>query len=131
MSKNKLKTPSYFIKRLRDNGFIAIKLFTMYDKADPRRWTAIVNPGERSVLITCYNNKDSLGDVMFEFNDGGVSMPKNIFLNTSSIEVIIDYLITKGVSNTHYQGRSRFVSKDINNNDEGQEQSQKASGSRE
>ena len=128
MSKNKLKTPSYFIKRLRDNGFIAIKLFTMYNKADPRRWTAIVNPGDRSVLITCYNNKDSFGDVMFEFNDGGVSMPKNVFINTSSIEVIIDYLITKGVTNTQYRGRSRFVSKGINNNDEGQESPEKTDG---
>ena len=120
MSKNKLKTPSYFIKRLRDNGFIVLKLFTMYDKGDPRRWMVMVNPGERSVVITCYNNKEGFGDVVFEFNDGGVSMPKNVFINTSSIEVIIDFLITKGVSNTHYQGRSRFTSKDINNYDEGQ-----------
>lgn len=121
-SRNKLKTPSYFIKRLRDNGFIVIKLFSVYSKADPRRWTVMVNPTERSVLITCYNNKNNFGDVSFELNDGGVNMPKNIFINTNSIEVIIDYLITHGVSNNkHYQGRNRYIAQRINNYDEGQE----------
>ena len=86
-SRNKLKTPSYFIKRLRDNGFIVIKLFSVYSKADSRRWTVMVNPSERSVMITCYNNKESFGDVIFELNDGGANIPKNMFINTSSIEV--------------------------------------------
>ena len=100
-SRNKLKTPSYFIKRLRDNGFIVIKLFSVYSKADSRRWTVMVNPSERSVMITCYNNKESFGDVIFELNDGGANIPKNMFINTSSIEVLIDYLITHGVSNNN------------------------------
>jgi len=120
-SRNKLKTPSYFIKRLRDNGFIVIKLFAVYNKADPRRWTVMVNPTERSVMITCYNNKNDFGDVTFELNDGGTSIPKNIHINTSSIEVIIDYLITHGVSNSsHYHGRNRYMAKRINNYDERQ-----------
>jgi hypothetical protein len=120
-SRNKLKTPSYFIKRLRDNGFITIKLFSVYGKADPRRWTVMVNPSERSVMITCYNNKDSFGDVMFELNDGGINIPKNMFISTSSIEVIIEYLIAHGVSNnTSYHGRNRYMSKGINNYDEKQ-----------
>lgn len=120
-SRNKLKTPSYFVKRLRDNNFIVLKLFTVYSKGDPRRWTVMVNPSERSVLITCYNNKDGFGDVMFEINDGGVSIPKNMYLNTSSIEVIIDFLIKHGVSNdTQYKGRGRYLTKRLNNYDEGQ-----------
>jgi hypothetical protein len=120
-SRNKLKTPSYFIKRLRDNGFVVIKLFAVYGKGDPRRWTVMVNPSERSILLTCYNNKDSFGEVMFELNDGGINMPKNLHINTSSIEVIIDYLITHGVSNgSPYHGRSRYMAKGINNYDEGQ-----------
>jgi len=119
-SRNKIKTPGYFIKRLRDNGFIAIKLFSVFSKSDPRRWTVIVNPSERSVFITCYNNKDGLGDVVFELNDGGQGIPKNVYLSTNSIEVIIDYLISHGVSNnTEYQGRSRYLSKRLNNYDEG------------
>ena len=125
MSRNKLKTPSYFIKRLRDNGFIVIKLFSVYGKPDPRRWTVMVNPSERSVLITCYNNKNDFGDVSFEINDGGVLIPKNFHINTNSIEVIIDYLITKGVSNnSHYHGRSRYTNKTLNNNNERQEHSE-------
>lgn len=126
-SRNKLKTPSYFIKRLRDNGFIAIKLFSVYSKSDPRRWTVMVNPTECSVIITCYNNKDGFGDVMFELSDGGVSMPKNLLINTNSIEVIIDYLITHGVSNNKdYPGRSRYLTKSLNNYDEGKKDLQDA-----
>lgn len=120
-SRNKLKTPSYFIKRLRDNGFIVLKLFSIYSKADPRRWTVMVNPTERSIIITCYNNKNAFGDVSFELNDGGVNIPKNFNINTSSIEVIIDYLISHGVSNnTQYQGRNRYVVNRLNNYDERQ-----------
>lgn len=126
-SRNKLKTPSYFIKRLRDNGFIVIKLFSVYNKVDPRRWTVMVNPTERSVMITCYNNKNNYGDVSFEINDGGVNIPKNIHINTNSIEVIIDYLITHGVSNnSHYHGRSRYMAKRLNSYDERQEHPEEA-----
>jgi len=127
LSRNKLKTPSYFIKRLRDNGFIVIKLFSVYSRADSRRWTVMVNPSERSVMITCYNNKEALGDVVFELNDGGHNMPKNLCISTSSIEVIIDYLITHGVSNdSNYHGRNRYMAKRLNNHDEGQENSKGA-----
>ena len=124
-SRNKLKTPSYFIKRLRDNGFIVIKLFAVYGKGDPRRWTVMVNPSERSVMITCYNNKNSLGDILFELNDGGFNIPKNVLVSTDSIEVIIDYLIKYGVSNNGvYHGRDRYMSKRLNNSDERQEESE-------
>jgi hypothetical protein len=120
-SRNKLKTPSYFIKRLRDNGFIVLKLFAVYGKHDPRRWTVLVNPSERSIMITCYNNKNEFGDVSFELNDGGVNMPKNMFINTNSIEVIIDYLISHGVGNNNqYHGRNRYLAKRLNNYDERQ-----------
>jgi len=121
MSKNKLRTPSYFIKRLRDNGFIVIKLFAIFNKADPRQWTVMVNPSEASVFITCYANKDNLNEILFEIDDGGRKIPKNFFIKTDSIEVIIDYLIRHGVSNnTNYQGRDRFLSRRLNNNDERQ-----------
>lgn len=122
MSKNKLRTPSYFIKRLRDNGFIVLKVFSIYNKADPRQWTVIVNPSETSVYITCYANKNNLNEILFEIDDGGRKIPKNFFIKTDSIEVIIDYLIRHGVSNnTDYPGRDRFLSKRLNNNDERKE----------
>jgi hypothetical protein len=115
ISKNKIKTPSYFIKRLRDNGFITIRLFDRYAKEDPRRWTILVDPSGASVFITCYQNKDFLNDIMFELNDGGQRFNKNYSLKTESIEVIIKYLIAKGVSNNsknspYYQEKRKYIS---------------------
>lgn len=121
MRKNKLRTPGYFIKRLRDNGFIVIKLFAVYSKADPRIWTIMVNPSESSVIITCYLNKENLNEILFEINDGGKKIQKNFFIKTDSIEVIIDFLIKHGVSNNvSYPGRDRYFTKRLNNYDEEQ-----------
>jgi len=121
MSKNKLRTPSYFIKRLRDNGFIVIKLFAVYSKQDPRQWTLMVNPSESSIFITCYANKNNLDEILFEFNDGGRRIVSNFFIKTDSIEVIIDFLLKNGASNnTPYKGRDRYFKKRLNNYDEKQ-----------
>ena len=132
MSNNKLKTPGYFIKRLRDNGFVVIRLFSVYAKHDPRRWTVMVNPSERSVMITCYYNKTDLGEILFEISDGGAEIPKNYNIKTDSIEVIIDYLITHGVSNNiDYHGKSRYLVKRINNCDERERSKQQGEESEE
>jgi hypothetical protein len=119
MSKNKIRTPGYFIKRLKDNGFIVLKVFSIYNKADPRRWTVLVNPSEVSVYITCFNDGSDNNATCFEFNDGGNRFPRNLTLKTESIETVVDYLLKYGAScNKDYPGRCRFVSKRINNNDE-------------
>ena len=97
--KNKITTQGYFIKRLRDNGFIVNRTFNGYHTPDSRRWTVIVNPGNESVFITCFMNNDFHGESMFELNDGGYLMPKHIALKTDSIEVIVTYLIEHNVSN--------------------------------
>ena len=97
--KNSIKTPSYFVKRLRDSGFIVWKVFNGYGKQDPRRWTVLVDPSGSSVYITCYTNKDFYGDVMFELNDGGQKFLKNFSLKTESLEVIITHLLNAGVDN--------------------------------
>lgn len=97
--KNKIKTPGYFVKRLRDNGFIVLKMFNGYGIHDPRRWTVLVDPGGSSVFITCFTNKEFNGDIMFELNDGGVLFNKNYNIQTDSIEVIIKYLIQRGINN--------------------------------
>lgn len=124
---NKLRTPGYFIKRLRDNGFIVIRLFSVYAKSDPRRWTVMVNPSESSVFITCYSNKNEIDEILFELNDGGQQIPKNFNIKTDSIEVVIEYLLTHGVSNNaNYHGRSRYMPKGLNINDERQEAQQQA-----
>lgn len=96
--KNKISTLGYFMKRLRDSGFITIRLFNKYSYQDPRKWSVIVDPGNRSVVITCYENKEYKGDVSFEINDGGNQFPKNYNLKTNSMEIIITTLLEKKVS---------------------------------
>ena len=95
--KNKITTGGYFLKRIKDSGFIAIRLFKDYGILDPRRWTIIVDPGGSSLFITCYENREFQGDISFEFNDGGNRFPKNYNLKTKSMEIIVTTLIEKGI----------------------------------
>lgn len=95
--KNKITTAGYFLRRLRESGFLAIRLFSKYATHDPRKWTIMVDPGNTSVLITCYKNKEYKGDVGFEINDGGVFFPKNYMLKTQSMEIIITNLLEKNI----------------------------------
>jgi hypothetical protein len=96
---NKIKTAGYFIKRLKDSGFVVFKMFNAYDVTDPRRWTVLVDPGISSVFITCYSNKNELNETLFEIDDGGNNFPKGTYIKTESIEIIISMLIDKGVNN--------------------------------
>lgn len=96
-TKNKITTGGYFLRRLRDSGFIAIRMFNKYGLHDPRKWTMLIDPGGHSLMITCYVNKDFPGDVVFEFNDGGNRFPKNYNLKTQSMEIVVTTLIEKGV----------------------------------
>jgi hypothetical protein len=97
IQKNKITTGGYFLKRLRDSGFLAIRLFKDYPISDPRRWTIMVDPGGNCLMITCYENREFKGDIFFEFNDGGNRFPKNYNLKTNSMEVIITTLIEKKI----------------------------------
>lgn len=99
--KNKISTPGYFIKRLKDNNFNTFKIFKNYADSDPRRWTILIDPGRASVYVTCYENSDFQNDVMFEFNDGGRLFPKNFSLKTTSIEVVVTKLLEAGVNQFH------------------------------
>jgi len=56
-----------------------------------------VDPGNASVFITCYENRDFQGERMFEFHDGGRLFPKNYSLKTASMEVVVTNLIEHGV----------------------------------
>jgi len=114
-SKNKIRTPSYFMKRLRDNGFIVWRIFNNYGKHDPRRWTVLVDPGCSSVFITCFTNKEFLDEIMFELSDGGIRFNRNFSIKTDSIEVIIRYLLDRGVNNNpskspYYTQRPKYNS---------------------
>jgi hypothetical protein len=96
---NKIRTPGYFIKRLKDNGFVVWKIFNAYATTDPRRWTVLVDPGFSSVFITCYSNKTEAGEILFEIDDGGHSFSKGFFMKTDSIEVIINKLLEHNINN--------------------------------
>lgn len=98
--KNKISTPGYFIKRLRDNKIITLRVFQDYGIGDARRWTVLVDPGQSSVFITCYENLNEKNEILFHLDDGGKKFNRNYFIKTHSIEVIIKELLEKGVAQT-------------------------------
>ena len=106
---NKITTQSYFIKRLKDSGYMVYKIFDEYGEADPRSWTVMIDPGNASVFCTCYvNHHGMFGETFFEFYDGGQYIPERFKLKTDSIEVIISYLVKYGINNKSelYNGRT-------------------------
>lgn len=97
--KNKITTLGYFTKRLKDNGFVVWKIFNKYAESDSRHWSILVNPGEESVYITCFVNADGLNSIpVFEFNDGSNIFRTNLKVSSSSMVVIINHLLTNGVT---------------------------------
>jgi hypothetical protein len=99
MSRNKITTVGYFIKRLRDSGYVTNKLFTDYSKSDARSWTVVVDPKNSSVFITCFNNHNAFGEEYFEIYDGGQFIPEKFKLKTSSIETLVEYLFKFNINN--------------------------------
>lgn len=95
---NKLTTLGYTLKRFRDSGYTAIKLFTDYGEGDPRSWTILIDPGGTSVFCTCFINDPYLGDTFFEIHDGNQYIPGKLNLKTSSFEVLIEHLVKHGVT---------------------------------
>tara|TARA_R110001583_G_scaffold43179_2_gene137306 strand:+ start:1052 stop:1390 length:339 start_codon:yes stop_codon:yes gene_type:complete len=96
-TKNKLKTAGYFIKRLKDNDFVTLRIFDKYSEADPRKWTVLVDPGGSSVFVTCFENTPFKGEYLFSLYDGNQSFNSNFSLKTYSIEVIVQKLLKSGV----------------------------------
>jgi hypothetical protein len=99
MAKTKITSISYFLKRLRDSGYVADKLYVDYSNNDCRNWTVIVDPSNTSILITCFNNKNYLGEEFFEIYDGGQYIPENFRIKTSSIEIVVEYLSKFNINN--------------------------------
>lgn len=65
---------------------------------DPRRWTVLVNPSIESIYITCIVNREELGLAPeFEINDSGFRFQRNLTLRTSSMEVVVNLLTSKGI----------------------------------
>lgn len=103
---NKLTTLGYFKKRMRDCGYIIDDVYKGYAYTDPRSWTIAIDPGGASLFCTCYVNADeedfkksSQGDFYFELYDGGQFVPGKFTVKTSSIEVLIEYLVKFGINN--------------------------------
>ena len=93
MTKNKITTQGYFIKRLRDCGFYVVRLYSRYSSTDLRKWTVVVNPGSESVFITCCDSVEWPWRGLFEFSDSGRKFPRGFYINTDSMDVIIKHMI--------------------------------------
>ena len=106
--KNKLKTAGYFIKRLKDNDFVTLRIFDKYSESDPRKWTVLVDPGGVSVFVTCFENTPFKGEYLFSFNDGNQVFNNNFSLKTDSIEVVVSKLLRSGV---RQKDKSDFLNK--------------------
>lgn len=94
---NKLTTLGYTLKRLRDSGYFANKLFVEYSEGDPRSWTIMIDPGGASIFCTCYINDPYIGESFFELYDGNQYIPGRLNLKTSSFEVLIKHLVKYGI----------------------------------
>jgi hypothetical protein len=96
---NKLTTLGYFLKRLRDSGYYAYKIFTDFSDSDSRAWTVIIDPGVSSVFCTCFINDPYLDESYFELYDGGSFIPGRYKLKTDSFEVFVEHLVKFGINN--------------------------------
>lgn len=97
MNKNNIKTLGYFVKRLKDSGYETWKILDTYTEADPRKYTICIDPFCAAVFCTCYENLEEVGDVWFEFHDGGRFVPFRFRIKTDSFEVIVKYLNNWGI----------------------------------
>lgn len=93
---NKLTTKSYCIKRLRDIGYAIDKEDSFdYSLEDDRKWSFIIDNGGMSILLTCYRN-----DTLHVY-DGGRFTNTNMRLDTDSVEVLAEYLNSRGLIHKH------------------------------
>ena len=98
MKKNERHNLSYCKKRLKDSGYIVWDIMKRCSVEDPRRWTVLVNPSIESIYITCIVNREELGLAPeFEINDSGFRFQRNLTLRTSSMEVVVNLLTSKGI----------------------------------
>ena len=90
---NKLTTLGYLLKRFRDSGYKANKLFAEYNTSDPRAWTILIDPSGASVFCTCYINDPFIGESYFELYDGNQYIPGRLKIKTSSFEILVEHLV--------------------------------------
>jgi|TARA_R100000951_G_C2602987_1_gene168767 hypothetical protein len=95
--KNKLKTAGYFIKRLKDAGYVVLRMFHKYSDKDSRKWTILVDPSGASIYITCFEDRPFRGEYLFSFEDGNQLFARGYVLKTSSIDVVIERLNDRNI----------------------------------
>lgn len=95
---NKLTTLGYTLKRFRDSGYMANKIFAEYSDVDPRSWTIMIEPGAASVFCTCYINDPYIGETFFELYDGNQYIPGRLKIQTSSFEVLVEHLVKYNIN---------------------------------
>lgn len=113
MKANKLAKQSYFVKRLRDSGYVVDRLVTKFSITDPRIWMILINARTDNIICTCYANNGESNDVSaksrnyFEIFDGGQFIPGRVKIDTNSIEVFIEYLYRYGIAPVHQERREK------------------------
>ena len=96
MSNNKITTKSYFMKRLRDSGYVVDKVDHEFGDDSPVRWALLVDNGTSSVFVFCHLD----GTFLFYDAQQYFKSP-NLRLKTDSIEVIVESLNYLGIINKH------------------------------
>lgn len=124
MSTSKPWTKSYFIKRLRDSGYVVDELFSKYSDLDCRLWSVVIDPGGASVIATCVENRynyweskaqETKNDIAKKYglptgevdrkiekyillDDCGQFFPPNTKIQTQSMDVVIAELVRAGIN---------------------------------
>jgi len=97
MSNKHITTQSYAVKRLRDSGYIVDRLDSIqYNETDKRKWSILVDNKTSSIILTCYD------DSSIQLYDGCRFFNPNLKLDTDSIEVLVEYLNERGITNKHW-----------------------------
>jgi hypothetical protein len=96
---NKISTQGYFIKRLKDSGYIVDKIFSHYSEADCRVWTVMIDPGNASVFCTYVENDKEIGNNYFELYDNNRFVNGRFKIVTESMEIFIKYLTKLNIIN--------------------------------
>ena len=110
---NNIKTQGYFIKRMKDSGYIVDRVYSNYNSTDNRVWTVVIDPGNASIFCTCIANEDpeegaQLGPSTFELFDGGRFVPGKFRVKTSSFEIIVENLVKWGINNKAWEYNERL-----------------------
>ena len=99
MPKNKITTQGYFVRRLREYGYDVSRCYDRYAEKDARKWMVVINAKADSLMVTCCDAGEWPYRGMYELNDGGQKVPRNLYINTDSIEVMVEHLTKYNIPN--------------------------------